>query len=119
MTILWSKKLESYVSTFTCDETKDNCKKNEYRGRKGARNSRASLSRQKTEGERKEDTQLLSIYSGKYPTKCWLSLKNGSTLFSDTFFKLLGFMFSSKTDVRSQINPIVNPVSSRCVVIRH
>ena len=93
--------------------------KNQYRGRKGARNSRESLSRQKTEGERKEDTQLLSIYSGKCPTKCWLSLKNGSTMFSDNSFKLLGFMFSSKPDVRNQINHIVNPVSSRCFVIRH
>ena len=116
ITILWSKILESYVSTFTCYETKDNWKKNQYRGRKGARNSRASLSRQKTEGEQKEDTQLLSIYSGKCTTKCWLSLKNGSTMFSDNSFKLLGFMFSSKPDVRSQINPIVNPVSSRCFV---
>ena len=36
MTTLWSKILESYVSTFTLDETKNNWKNNQYGGRKVA-----------------------------------------------------------------------------------
>ena len=36
MTTLWSKFLESYVATFTVDETSKNWKNNQYGGRKGA-----------------------------------------------------------------------------------
>ena len=36
MTTFWSKLLESYVANFTLDETKNNCKKNQFGGRKGA-----------------------------------------------------------------------------------
>ena len=36
ITTLWSKILESYVATFTLDETKNNWKKNQFGGRKGA-----------------------------------------------------------------------------------
>ena len=64
-------------------------------------------------------TQLLSISSGKCETRCWLTLKDGSTLLSDGSLKLLGFMFSNKPDVKSQINHLVNMASSRCFVLRH
>ena len=64
-------------------------------------------------------TQLLSISSGRNPTKCWISLKDGSTLFSEDNFKLLGFMFNARPDVKSQINYIINRASSRFFVIRH
>ena len=64
-------------------------------------------------------TQLLSISSGKCETRCWLTLKDGSTLLSDGSLKLLGFMFSNKPDVKSQINHLVNRASSRCFVLRH
>ena len=58
-------------------------------------------------------TQLLSISSGKCNTKCWITLKDGSTKYSNDSFKLLGFMFSNKPNVNEQINHIVNRATSR------
>ena len=40
----------------------------------------------------------LSISSIKQETKAWISLKDGTTLYSSDKFKLLGFMFSKKSD---------------------
>ena len=64
-------------------------------------------------------TQLLSISSGKNQTKAWLTLKDGSTLYSGESFKLLGFLFSNKPTVHAQVDNIVNRAASRMFVLRH
>ena len=62
---------------------------------------------------------MLFISAGKNDTKCWLTLKDGSTLFSNETFKLLGFKFSNVPNVHEQINHIVNRATSRSFVIRN
>ena len=64
-------------------------------------------------------TQLLSISAGRNNTKCCLTLKDGSTIYSAEMFKLLGFMFSNTPNVHEHINHIVNRATSRSFVIRN
>ena len=64
-------------------------------------------------------TQLISISSGKHKTKAWISLKDGSTMFSNASFKLLGFMFSNTPTVHAQVDHIINRATSRSFVLRH
>ena len=64
-------------------------------------------------------TQLLSISSTKNETKAWISLKDGSTLYSADDFKLLGFMFSKRPTVTAQIDNLVCKATSRTFVLRH
>ena len=59
-------------------------------------------------------TQLLSISAWRNNTKCWLTLKDGSTLFSNETFK-----FSNVPNVHEQINHIVNRDTFRSFVIRN
>ena len=63
-------------------------------------------------------TQLLSVSNAKYDTRAWISLKDGTPMYSDEGLKLLGFQFSNKPTCHAQIDNLINRAASRTFVIR-
>ena len=64
-------------------------------------------------------TQLLSISSGRNKTKARISLKDGSTMYSNELFKLLGFIFSNTPTIHAQVDHVINRATNRSFVLRH
>ena len=65
-----------------------------------------------------QKTQLLSISNAKYDTVAWKSQKDGSPIYLENTLKLLGFQFSNKPEVHTQIDYLINRAASRSFVIR-
>ena len=63
-------------------------------------------------------TQLLSISNSSYETKAWIKLIDRSIMYSGDMFKILGFTFSNRPTVHSQIDYITSRAASRFFVIR-
>ena len=63
-------------------------------------------------------TQLLSVSSSKFDTQAWISLQDGSPMYSSDSLKLLGFEFGRKPTVHAQIDNLVSRAASRTFVIR-
>ena len=64
-------------------------------------------------------TQLLTISSAKNTNNAWLTLKDGSTMYSADKLKLLRFVFNKNPNVHSQIDSLISKAASRSFVIRH
>ena len=62
-------------------------------------------------------TQLLSSNS-RFDTRAWLTLNDGTPMYSTDNLRLLEFEFGNKPTVHAQINNLITRVASRSFVIR-
>ena len=63
-------------------------------------------------------TQLLSISNNSYETKAWIKLIDGSIMYLDEMFKILGFTFTNRPTIHAQVDYIASRAASRFFVIR-
>ena len=54
-----------------------------------------------------DKTQLLSISAGRVATRSWIKTKGRTTIYSSNTCKILGFTFSSKPNVESQVQNLI------------